>query len=226
MLASLVVAAVVSADPYAARREEMVKEQIVAREVRDEATLRAMRAVPRHRFVPPEMVELAYEDHPLPIGLGQTISQPYIVAYMTELVRLRPGMKVLEVGTGSGYQAAVLAEAGCTVFTMEIFGELATSAEERLKRLGFGKVNVRHGDGHDGWPSAAPFDAIVVTAAGDHVPPALIDQLKPGGRMVLPVGGVYGTQHLILVEKGENGAVRTRSLLPVAFVPMLHGLRR
>jgi len=225
MLASLVVAAAVSADPWAARRQEMVKEQIVAREVRDEATLRAMRAVPRHRFVPPEMVELAYEDHPLPIGLGQSISQPYIVAYMTELVRPRPGMKVLEVGTGSGYQAAVLAEAGCTVFTMEIFGELATSAQERLKRLGYATVSVRHGDGHDGWPSAAPFDAIVVTAVGDHIPPALIDQLKPGGQMVLPVGSVYGAQHLILVEKGKDGAVRTRSLLPVAFVPMLHGLR-
>jgi protein-L-isoaspartate(D-aspartate) O-methyltransferase len=225
MLASLVVAAVVSADPYAARRQEMVKEQIVAREVRDEATLRAIRTVPRHGFVPPELVDLAYQDHPLPIGLGQSISQPYIVAYMTELVRPRPGMKVLEVGTGSGYQAAVLAEAGCTVFTMEIFGELAASAQERLKRLGYENVNVRHGDGHDGWPGAAPFDAIVVTAVGDHVPPALIDQLKPGGRMVLPVGSVYGTQHLILVEKGEQGAVRTRSLLPVAFVPMLHGLR-
>ena len=225
MLASLVVAAVVSADPSAARRQEMVKEQIVAREVRDEATLRAMRAVPRHRFVPPELVELAYEDHPLPIGLGQSISQPYIVAYMTELVRPRPGMKVLEVGTGSGYQAAVLAEAGCTVFTMEIFGELAASAQERLKRLGYANVSVRHGDGHDGWPSAAPFDAIVVTAVGDHIPPALIDQLKLGGQMVLPVGSVYGTQHLILVEKGKDGAVRTRSLLPVAFVPMLHGLR-
>jgi len=225
MLASLVVAAVVSADPSAARRQEMVKEQIVAREVRDEATLRAMRAVPRHRFVPPELVELAYEDHPLPIGLGQSISQPYIVAYMTELVRPRPGMKVLEVGTGSGYQAAVLAEAGCTVFTMEIFGELAASAQERLNRLGYARVSVRHGDGHDGWPSAAPFDAILVTAVGDHIPPALIDQLKPGGQMVLPVGSVYGTQHLILVEKGKDGAVRTRSLLPVAFVPMLHGLR-
>jgi protein-L-isoaspartate(D-aspartate) O-methyltransferase len=225
MLASLVVAAVVSADTQAARRQEMVKEQIVAREVRDEATLRAMRTVPRHSFVPPDLVELAYEDHPLPIPLGQSISQPYIVAYMTELVRPRPGMRVLEVGTGSGYQAAVLAEAGCTVFTMEIFRELATSAEERLKRLGYGRVNVRQGDGHYGWPGAAPFDAIVVTAAGDHVPPALIDQLKPGGRMVLPVGSVYGTQHLILVEKGEDGAVRTRSLLPVAFVPMLHGLR-
>ena len=225
MLASLVVAAVVSADTYAARRQEMVKEQIVAREVRDEATLRAIRTVPRHGFVPPELVDLAYEDHPLPIGLGQSISQPYIVAYMTELVRPRPGMRVLEVGTGSGYQAAVLAEAGCTVFTMEIFGELAASAQERLKRLGYENVSVRHGDGHGGWPGAAPFDAIVVTAVGDHVPPALIDQLKPGGRMVLPVGSVYGTQHLILVEKGEDGAVRTRSLLPVAFVPMLHELR-
>ncbi len=198
---------------------------IEAQGVRDSATLAAMRSVPRHEFVPDAHRRRAYGDHPLPIGLGQTISQPYIVAFMTEVLNPRPGMKVFEVGTGSGYQAAVLAEIGCDVYTVEIFEALATSAGRRLRRLGYDNVSGRHADGHDGWPAAAPFDAIIVTAAAGYIPPALVEQLKPGGRMVIPVGSVYGVQNLILVEKGAGGEVRTRNLLPVRFVPMLKGLR-
>lgn len=193
--------------------------------VTDSATLAAMRAVPRHEFVPPELIRRAYGDHPLPIGYGQTISQPYIVAYMTEMLRLRKGMKVLEVGTGSAYQAAVLAELGARVFTIEIYRALAEQAGERLSRLGYSTVTVRHADGHHGWPAHAPFDAIIVTAAAGFVPPALVEQLRPGGRMLIPVGTVYGVQHLVLVQKDADGEVTTRNLLPVRFVPMLEGLR-
>ncbi|GBD32721.1 MAG: protein-L-isoaspartate O-methyltransferase [Gemmatimonadales bacterium] len=212
-------------DPRARERLEMVEKQIAAQGISDTATLRAMRTVPRHEFVPERYRDRAYGDHPLPIGYGQTISQPYIVAYMTEMIRPRPGMKVLEVGTGSGYQAAILAETGCEVYTIEIFRALATAAQERLRRLGYQSVRVRHGDGHFGWPEEAPFDAIVVTAAAGYIPPDLIDQLKPGGRMVIPVGSVYGVQNLILVEKDPDGKTRTRNLLPVRFVPLLSGLR-
>jgi len=193
--------------------------------VRDPATLDALRRVPRHEFVPEEYRREAYGDHPLPIGYGQTISQPYIVAYMTELLRLAPGQKVLEVGTGSGYQAAVLETLGCEVYTVEIFRALADSAADRLRRLGYADVQVRHGDGHFGWPEAAPYDAVIVTAAAGYIPPALISQLKPGGRMVIPVGSVYGVQNLILVRKASDAAVTTENLLPVRFVPMLSGLR-
>jgi protein-L-isoaspartate(D-aspartate) O-methyltransferase len=203
----------------------MVRKQIAGQGITDTTTLRAMRTVPRHEFVPERYRDQAYGDHPLPIGYGQTISQPYIVAYMTEIIQPRPGMKVLEVGTGSGYQAAILAEAGCEVYTIEIFRALATSAQERLARLGYRSVKVRHGDGHFGWPEEAPFDAIVVTAAAGYIPPDLIAQLKPGGRMVIPVGSVYGVQNLILVQKDQNGNTRTRNLLPVRFVPLLSGLR-
>ncbi|HXF95928.1 MAG TPA: protein-L-isoaspartate(D-aspartate) O-methyltransferase [Gemmatimonadales bacterium] len=212
-------------DRFRAERLALVERYIAGQGIRDTATLRAMRTVPRHEFVPPEYRERAYGDHPLPIGYGQTISQPYVVAYMTEVLRPAPGMKVLEVGTGSGYQAAVLAEIGCRVYTIEIFGALAESARRRLERLGYGAVEVRHGDGHFGWPEAAPFDAVIVTAAAGYVPPALVEQLKPGGRMVIPVGSVYGVQNLILVEKDGRGDVRTRQLLPVRFVPLLSGLR-
>ena len=212
------------ADPRAAERLEMVERYLVAEGIRDAATLQAMRSVPRHEFVPPSLSGAAYENRPLPIGLGQTISQPYIVAYQTEVVRPREGMKILEIGTGSGYQAAVLAAAGARVFTMEIFAELASSARQRLERLGY-RATVRHGDGNFGWPEEAPFDAIVVTAAASHVPPALIEQLKAGGKMVIPVGSMFGAQNLIAVEKDAAGTVRTRFLLPVAFVPMLSGLR-
>jgi protein-L-isoaspartate(D-aspartate) O-methyltransferase len=211
-------------DPRTTARLEMVERHIAAEGIRDEATLRAMRTVPRHEFVPAGLVDVAYANRPLPIGLGQTISQPYIVAYQTEVIRPRKDLKVLEIGTGSGYQAAVLAAAGVRVYTMEIFEELATSARRRLERLGY-PANVRHGDGNFGWPEEAPFDAILVTAAASHVPPALVEQLKPGGRMVIPVGGMYGVQNLLQVDKDSSGAVRTRILLPVAFVPMLSGLR-
>jgi protein-L-isoaspartate(D-aspartate) O-methyltransferase len=211
-------------EQHRVRRDAMV-DLVAAYGVSDPATLQAMRKVPRHEFVPARYRERAYGDHPLPIGHGQTISQPYIVAYMTEQLRLRPGMKVLEVGTGSGYQAAVLAELDVQVHTMEIFESLATSARARLERLGYSNVTVRHGDGHFGWPDAAPFDAVIVTAAAGFVPPALVQQLATGGRMMIPVGSVYGVQSLILVEKGVEGDVRTKSLLPVRFVPMLEGLR-
>jgi protein-L-isoaspartate(D-aspartate) O-methyltransferase len=210
---------------FRARRLAMVERHIAREGIEDSATLRAMREVPRHELVPAEFRDEAYEDHPLPIGFGQTISQPYIVAYMTEVVRPRPGMRILEVGTGSGYQAAVLAATGAEVYTIEIFRALADSARARLARLGHAKVTVRYGDGHEGWPEKAPFDAILVTAAAGHIPPALTRQLKPGGRMVIPVGSVYGAQYLILVEKDAKGSLRTRNLLPVAFVPMLSGLR-
>jgi protein-L-isoaspartate(D-aspartate) O-methyltransferase len=209
---------------YGSRRESMVR-LIEGYGVRDKATLDAMRTVPRHEFVPKEYEGRAYGDHPLPIGHGQTISQPYIVAYMTEILNPRVGMKVLEVGTGSGYQAAVLAALGCDVYTMEIFGALANSARARLERLGYDNATVRHADGHYGWPDHAPFDAVIVTAAAGQIPPALVEQLKPGGRMVIPVGSVYGIQSLILVEKDIEGEVTTRNLLPVRFVPMLEGLR-
>ncbi len=213
-----------ASEQYRVRRDAMV-DLIAAYGVSDAATLRAMRAVPRHEFVPAGHRERAYGDHPLPIGYGQTISQPYIVAYMTEQLHMRPGMKVLEVGTGSGYQAAVLAELGVEVHTVEIFGPLAASAGDRLERLGYSNVTVRHADGHFGWPEAAPFDAVIVTAAAGFIPPALVQQLAPGGRMMIPVGSVYGVQSLILVEKDAEGEVRTRNLLPVRFVPMLEGLR-
>lgn len=211
-------------DAYERQREEMVR-LIEAYGVRDSATRAAMRVVPRHEFVPRESARRAYGDYPLPIGYGQTISQPYIVAFMTEILGAVQGMKVLEVGTGSGYQAAVLGEIGCEVYTVEIFEALATSARRRLGRLGYGNVTVRHADGHYGWAEEAPFDAVIVTAAAGHIPPALVEQLRPGGRMVIPVGSVYGVQNLILVEKHSEDDVRTRNLLPVRFVPMLQGIR-
>lgn len=213
-----------SSSRFAQQRLDMVR-LIEAYGVEDSATLAAMRSVPRHEFVPIEQQRYAYADHPLPIGYGQTISQPYIVAYMTEILQPEPGMRILEVGTGSGYQAAVLGATGCQVFTVEIFEALAASARARLARLGFDSVVVRHADGHYGWSEEAPFDAVIVTAAAGHIPPALVEQLRPGGRMVIPVGSVYGVQNLILVEKDSDGGVRTRHLLPVRFVPMLKGLR-
>jgi protein-L-isoaspartate(D-aspartate) O-methyltransferase len=194
------------------------------RGVDDFATLRALNAVPRHEFVPRDLRDRAYGDHPLPIGHGQTISQPYIVAYMTEILEPKPDMKVLEVGTGSGYQAAVLAEAGCDVYSIEIFEVLANSARTRLSRLGY-EVRSRHGDGHVGWPEAAPFDAVIVTAAAGYIPPDLVSQLRPGGKMVIPVGSAYGVQNLSRVAKEDEGRISSQSLLPVRFVPMLSGIR-
>lgn len=181
--------------------------------------LGAMLRVPRHAFVPARLGARAYADSPLPIGYGQTISQPYIVAEMTRLLALSKDARVLEVGTGSGYQAAVLREFTPHVYTMEIIQPLAEAASKRLERLGYG-VSVRRGDGYHGWPEEAPFDRIVVTAAAGEIPPPLLNQLKPGGRMVIPVGPVFGVQSLMLVEKDRAGAVRTRSLMAVRFVPL------
>jgi protein-L-isoaspartate(D-aspartate) O-methyltransferase len=204
-------------DAFAALRERMVIEQIESRGVRDPVVLAAMRKVPRHRFVPDSVRGQAYEDHPLPIGLGQTISQPYIVALMTELCRPRPGMKVLEVGTGSGYQAAVLAEIVGRVETIEIVSELGQRAQRTLRELGYRNVRVFVGDGYDGRPADAPFDAIVVTAAPETIPPPLLTQLAVGGRLVIPVGSAQ--QELLVVTKTNDGYDR-ESIIPVRFVPM------
>ena len=202
------------------QRDRMVEQQIAARGVRDPHVLEAMRTVPREAFLPERLAEFAYEDSPLPITRGQTISQPYIVALMTELAGIGPGDRVLEVGTGSGYQAAVLAELGAEVFTIEVIEDLGRTAAERLERLGYGRVHTRIGDGYHGWKEEAPFDAVVVTAAATDVPPPLVEQLRPGGRMVIPVGGPYMGQDLLLIEKSEDGEASRRSVLPVAFVPL------
>jgi protein-L-isoaspartate(D-aspartate) O-methyltransferase len=202
-----------------AERDKMVKEQIEARGIKNQQVLRAMRTVPRHQLVPETYRKVAYQDTPLPIGSEQTISQPYIVAYMTELIKPTRGMKVLEIGTGSGYQAAVLAEIVDQVYTLEIIPELGQRAEKDLKALGYDNVHVRVADGYNGWEEYAPFDAIVVTAAAkDDIPPALIRQLKNGGRMVIPVD-VGGLSHdLVLVEKSGDRIKKT-NVLPVRFVP-------
>jgi protein-L-isoaspartate(D-aspartate) O-methyltransferase len=202
------------------RRNRMVQQQIELRDIEDESVLDAMRHVPRHLFVPERWRTSAYTDQPLPIEHGQTISQPYIVAYMTDLLELEPGDRVLEVGTGSGYQAAVLSEITPYVYTIEIIEPLAQEAADRLEELGYETIEVKHADGYYGWPEHAPFDGIIVTAAAGHVPPPLKEQLKPGGRMVIPVGGVFEVQRLILLRKDEEGQIHTRSLMPVRFVPM------
>lgn len=211
------------ADPEQAARSAMVRTQLQGRDIVDARVLAAMRKVPRHEFVPADMRAYAYDDRPLPIGSGQTISQPFIVALMTSLLRPRSGDAMLEVGTGSGYQAAVLARLVRRVHTIEIVPELAKRAERTLARLGYGNVSVRAGDGYAGWPEAAPFDGIMVTAAADHVPPALLRQLKPGGRLVMPVGGSGTVQQLTLIEVDAAGAVRTQRVLPVRFVPLTGG---
>ena len=185
--------------------------------------MEAMGRVPRHLFVPPELQDFGYLNRPLPIGYGQTISQPYIVALMTDLLAPEPGDVAFELGTGSSYQAAVLAELVAEVYTVEIVEPLAAGATDRLDALGYDNVTVRAGDGYFGWPEHAPFDIIVVTAAASHVPPPLIAQLKPGGRMVIPVGSPFLTQQLLLVQKGEDGAVTSRQILPVIFVPLTGG---
>lgn len=201
-------------------RIEMVAEQIQARDVNDPNVLMAMRIVPRHAFVPPDQQLYAYADHPLPIGLGQTISQPYIVAFMTEVLKLKPDSKVLEIGTGSGYQAAVCAEIAGEVYTIEILEELAKSAEVRLKELGYKNVFVKAADGYFGWKEKGPFDAIIGTAAAERVPPPLMEQLKPGGRMILPCEDAVGFQYLVLITKDDKGNIRRRNVMPVRFVPM------
>lgn len=203
---------------YAAQRERMVAEQIEGRGIRDPNVLKAMRTVKRHQFVPIMLRDMAYGDHPLPIGEGQTISQPYIVALMTEAVRPRPDMKVLEIGTGSGYQAAVLAELCKSVYTIEIVESLGTRAGQILAGL-YRNVHVRIGDGYQGWPGEAPFDAIMVTCAPTKVPRPLADQLKEGGRMVIPMGEA-GVQELVVLTK-KNGRLEQQAIIPVRFVPMV-----
>jgi protein-L-isoaspartate(D-aspartate) O-methyltransferase len=204
---------------YAGQRAEMVREQIESRGVSDAAVLDAMRSVQRHLFVPENLRSRSYGDNPLPIGFGQTISQPFIVAYMTETVQAKPGQKILEIGTGSGYQAAVLAEIVDKVYTIEIIDELGKSGRTRLQDLGYENVETRIADGYYGWEEVAPFDAIVVTAAAQYIPPPLIDQLKDGGRMIIPVGSPFMVQMLMLVEKKGEGFT-TEGLMPVRFVPL------
>jgi protein-L-isoaspartate(D-aspartate) O-methyltransferase len=206
---------------FASERDAMVSRQIEARGIDDPRVLTAMRKVPRHLFVPPQYVDQAYDDHPLPIGLGQTISQPYIVALMTQLAAPDPDDVVLEVGTGSGYQAAVLAPLVKTVYTVEILQQLGDQARDRFERLGYSNVESRVADGYYGWEEHAPFDAIVVTAAAEHIPPPLVRQLKRGGVMVIPVGNHFQVQTLMLVEKTREGKTTSRSLLPVRFVPLV-----
>ena len=203
------------------RRVAMVRDQIKARGVRDLAVLDAMQSVPRHRFIPAEVRGSAYIDSPLPIGFDQTISQPYIVARMTELLEVEGHHRVLEIGTGSGYQAAVLASLSDQVFSVEIVPELAKSAAETLRSLGFRHVRLRTGDGYEGWPEYAPFDRIMVTAAPPELPEALVDQMAPGGRLLAPVGRTSETQRLVLVTKDAEGRVRRRPGLAVRFVPMV-----
>lgn len=206
------------AQNYKQERERMVTKQISKRGIKHVRTLDALRKVERHLFVYPEYVRRAYNDGPLPIGYGQTISQPYIVAYMTQIIDPKPDHKILEIGTGSGYQAAVLAEIVDKVYTIEIVPELSETASDRLQKLGYGNVKVIKGDGYYGLKEEAPFDAIVVTAASEHIPPSLIQQLKEGGKMVIPVGSPFLVQTLMLVEK-KNGKISTSSLMPVRFVP-------
>lgn len=220
------------AQDFASARRAMVAE--IEAEVQatadyiDKATLdprvmQAMGQVPRHEYVPENLRRQAYENRPLPIGHGQTISQPYIVALMSDLCRVPPGGRVLEIGTGSGYQAAILAAMGTKAYSIEIIPDLAREAGERLRRLGLHDIRLRTADGFHGWEEAAPFDAILVTAAAGQIPPPLIRQLAPGGRLVIPIGGRFQVQHLMLVEKNAAGEISTRQLLPVVFVPLTGG---
>jgi protein-L-isoaspartate(D-aspartate) O-methyltransferase len=219
----------ISADTYAAARKAMVEtiaarssdtSDALEREEIDPRVLQAMATVPRHALVPEELRSLAYENRPLPIGHGQTISQPYVVAIMTDLLALQPGDKVLEIGTGSGYQAAVLAELGVRVYSIEIIEPLGELARKNLAALGYDNIEVRIGDGYYGWEEQAPFDAIIVTAAASHIPPPLIKQLRPGGHMIIPVGSRFLVQQLVLVDKDAEGGITTRQVLPVKFVPL------
>ena len=205
-----------------AEREAMVRDQIEGKytPIRDQKVLAAMRRVPRHLFVPEALRNAAYKDTPLPIGDGQTISQPYIVAFMTEALALDPDAKVLEIGTGSGYQAAILSEITPHVYTIEIIKALADKAQKRLKSLDYQTIATKQGDGYHGWEEHAPYDAIIVTCAAGHVPPPLIQQLKPGGRIVIPVGGVYQVQMLMKIIKKRDNSIMSEQLIPVRFVPM------
>jgi protein-L-isoaspartate(D-aspartate) O-methyltransferase len=211
-------------DAHAKARRAMVERDLRGRGIADDRVLEALGRVPRERFVSAEMAATAYADQPLPIGQGQTISQPYIVALMTELARPTPESRALDVGTGSGYQAAVLAELCAEVYSVEILAPLAAAADARLKHLGYRNITVRQGDGYRGWPEHAPFDLIIVAAAPDRVPPPLIDQLAPGGRLVIPVGSYR--QHLLVLTKRPDGSIERRSVAAVAFVPMTGEARR
>jgi len=205
-------------DPFITVRNMMVEEQIESRGITNEELLRAMKKVPRHLFVPEECIKSAYGDFPLPIGYDQTISQPYIVAYMTDLIKPGSNKKVLEIGTGSGYQAAILAELCDSVFSIEIIPELAIESSDRLKKLNYRNVFIKCGDGYNGWTEHSPFDCIVVTAAAENIPQPLIDQLADKGRLVIPIGGPYSVQDMILITK-KHGEIEKRILAPVRFVP-------
>jgi protein-L-isoaspartate(D-aspartate) O-methyltransferase len=218
MLLSLVLLCSFQEDPFLQKREELVTQYIQKRGIKNADVLRSMKTVKRHLFVPENNVPIAYRDRPLPIGYGQTISQPFIVAYMTEAIAPKPGFKVLEVGTGSGYQAAVLAEIVKEVYTIEIIPQLGNTAAERLKKLGYENVHVKVADGYFGWPEHGPYDAILVTAAAEFVPPPLIEQLKDNGKIVIPIGSPFMNQTLMLIEK-KGKKITTKSLLPVIFVP-------
>jgi protein-L-isoaspartate(D-aspartate) O-methyltransferase len=219
-------------DQFQAERQAMLREiesvidRTAARTNRaafSDPVMNAMASVPRHEFVPPNMRDKAYENRPLPIGNGQTISQPYIVALMTDMLGTKPEHRVLEIGTGSGYQAAILAQLVDHVYSIEIVEELGNTSKQVLSKLGYDNVSTRVADGYNGWPEHAPFDSIIVTAAISHIPPPLVRQLKKGGRMLIPVGTRFQTQHLTLVEKGSNGEITTRQILPVYFVPFTGG---
>lgn len=217
IIAVLMTNSIIGQDKYHEAREQMVTTQLEGRDITNKATLRAMRQVKRHEFVSDRMKSVAYIDGPLSIGHGQTISQPYIVAFMTQELKPKPHHRVLEIGTGSGYQAAVLAEIVDTVYTIEIVEPLGKQAKKRFERLGYSNIKTRIGDGYHGWPEEAPFDAIIVTAGVKEIPPALIEQLADGGRMIIPAGSIY-QKHLVLVTK-KNGKIKQRKRLAVAFVP-------
>ena len=208
-------------DRYRSQRLAMARNQLEARGVKDSQVLKAMRTVPREKFVPEQYLSEAYADNPLPIGYGQTISQPYVVGFMTQLLDVDKDQRVLEIGTGSGYQSAILSMLAGEVYSIEIVPELADSAEETLSSLGYDNVMIRAGDGYQGWPEEAPFDRIILTAAPPELPQELVDELKPGGILVAPVG--TGIQNLMLVRKSKDGKTSTRSMLPVQFVPMVKG---
>jgi len=214
-------------DPYESRRDRLVDSLTESgfgkKGIEDENVLEAMRATPRHKFVPDRLVTQAYRDTPLPIGHGQTISQPYIVAYMTDMLDVDEDDVVLEIGTGSGYQAAVLSEIVKEVYTIEIIEPLGEQAKKVFDELGYDNIHAKIGDGYFGWEDHAPYDGIIVTAAASHVPPPLVEQLKPGAKMVIPVGPPFQVQNLMLVEKNEDGTVRQRNVMPVRFVPLTRG---
>jgi protein-L-isoaspartate(D-aspartate) O-methyltransferase len=214
-------AVLLAQEPEQVRRSRMIREQIASRGIKNSEVLRVMGEIPRHLFVPANVREQAYEDRPVPIGHGQTISQPFIVGFMTELLDVQSQHRILEIGTGSGYQAAILSKLAKEVFTIEIVPELAQSAEALFRRLGYKNIFVRSGNGYLGWPEASPFDRIILTAAPPEMPQVLIDQLKPGGRLLAPVGSSPANQQIVIVEKTKDGKVVERAVLPVRFVPMV-----